>query len=163
MWVANIHTPKQNNRQNYSFAISIFTFNKISVPNNNLLQNDTFGRLSRWLPQPKHFSGYEILTSLSPIYRTNIYNGGSALQNTTYLITASSVWTPRLFVNTTSGQNTCCVFDSCWKMWIATGRPLLTLFVRIIWSILLCYFDWLRDITWGRELRPQLHQKGVAL
>jgi len=52
--------------------ISIFIFNKISVPNNNLLQKGTFDRLSRWLPQTKHFSPCEILTSLAPIYRTNI-------------------------------------------------------------------------------------------
>jgi len=36
--------------------ILIFMFNKIYLPNNNLLRNHPFRPLSRWLPQPKHFS-----------------------------------------------------------------------------------------------------------
>ena len=35
--------------------ILLFIFNKIYLPNNNLLQDNSFGRLSRWLPQTKAF------------------------------------------------------------------------------------------------------------
>ena len=61
----------------------------------------------------KIFSSEEILTSLSTIYRKAINNGGSKLQNTTYLFAVLLVLTLRLAVKTAAGQNTCSVVDSC--------------------------------------------------
>jgi len=52
--------------------ILIFILNKMYMHNNNLLQKCPFGRLSRWLPQPKNVSPWEISTRLAPIYRTSI-------------------------------------------------------------------------------------------
>jgi hypothetical protein len=74
-----IFTITQNNRKITLLNILISIFNKICLPSNNLLQNNSFGPLSKWLPQTKDFSPDKILTMLMPIYRTSIYNPGSPL------------------------------------------------------------------------------------
>jgi len=61
----------------------------------------------------KHFSPEEILTSFSTNYRKDIQNGGSQLQNTTYLFAVLLVLTLRLAVKSAAGQSTCSVVDSC--------------------------------------------------
>jgi len=52
----------------------------------------------------KIFSSEEILTSLSTIYRKAIKNGGSKLQNTTYLFAVLLVLTLRLADKTAAGK-----------------------------------------------------------
>jgi hypothetical protein len=72
-WTTKFHTHKKLTGKITVLNISIFIFNKIYLLNNNLLYNDTSGRLSSWQPKPKHFSPHGILTSLSSIYKTIVY------------------------------------------------------------------------------------------
>ena len=67
-----IFTPKQTIGKTILLNTLTSMSNKMYIRNNNILQDSSFCPSSRWLPQRKHFSPDEILTSVAPIYRTSI-------------------------------------------------------------------------------------------